>query len=58
MPGARCSFWHMAVVLFRLAESVWATRNWLVDSLVCIVIVWLTGLLELLSLLEAAGCIW
>ena len=50
MPGrvADVVFWHMAVVLFRLAESVWAIRNLLVDSLVCIVIVWLTGPLELL----------
>ena len=37
-------FWHIAIVLFRLAGAV----------LVCIVIVWLTGPLELLSLLEAA----
>ena len=48
----------MAVVLFRLAENVWASRGWLVDSLVCIAIAWLTGLLELLNLLKAAESVW
>ena len=60
MPGrvADVLFGTCAVVVFRLAESVWAIRNLPVDSLVCIVIVWLAGLLELLNLLEAAECIW
>ena len=48
----------MAMVLFRLAENVWASRDWLVDSMVCIVVVWLKGLLELLNLLEAADSVW
>ncbi len=56
MPGrvADVLFGTCAVVVFRLAESVWAIRNLPVDSLVCIVIVWLAGL----NLLEAAECIW
>ena len=58
MPGrvSDVLFGTCAVVVFRLAESVWAIRNLPVDSLVCIVIV--AGLLELLNLLEAAECIW
>ena len=38
-------------------QRVFGQWKWLVDSLVCIVVVWLTGLLELLSFL-AAGSAW